>query len=194
MDLDKSTRWIWFIMGPTACGKTTVAKALTDALGATFLEGDDFHPKTNVEKMSRGEALTDADRKVWLHSLRDHETYHPTESTSRVLVVTCSALKRQYRDILREGSQRTPDLRIRFVYLEAPEAVLKARATARKGHYAGSNLVHSQFETLEPPAEDERDVVRVDVNRRPKEVQQDVLERVREVMANEENGSKCSDT
>lgn len=133
--------------------------------------------------MSRGEPLDDSDRWDWLRALRDRELVKPPGKPTDNLVVTCSALKRHYRDVLREGSADEPSLRIRFVYLEAPESVLVRRAAARKGHFAGSNLVHSQFMDLEPPEEDEDDVVRIDVDRSPEEVQKDVVSRIGEIMA-----------
>lgn len=146
-----------------------------------------FHPRANVEKMHRGEPLTDADRQGWLLALRDHETAHPTgeekNKKTRHLVITCSALKRQYRDILREGSaQRGANLRVRFIFLLASEAVLTQRAKDREGHFAGEVLVHSQFESLEMPGEDERDVVSVDVDRDLGEVEQEALGRVMEIL------------
>ncbi|KAK3502197.1 P-loop containing nucleoside triphosphate hydrolase protein, partial [Neurospora crassa] len=144
-------RWIWFVTGPTACGKTTVAKGLAENLNLTYVEGDDYHPKANVEKMSRGEPLTDADRAGWLQALAEHETAKPPTSSSPHLVITCSALKRHYRDILRLGSEHAGDLRIRFIFLQAPEEVLMERAHNRKGHFAKENLVHSQFMILEMP-------------------------------------------
>ncbi|KAK3946949.1 P-loop containing nucleoside triphosphate hydrolase protein [Pseudoneurospora amorphoporcata] len=187
-------RWIWFVTGPTACGKTTVAKALAKNLHFTYVEGDDYHPKANVEKMSRGEPLTDADRAGWLQALAEHETAAPpTSSSSPHLVITCSALKRHYRDILRAGSEHAGDLRIRFIFLNAPEEVLRERAMKRKGHFAGANLVRSQFETLEMPDPNKKeeeggegDVVVVDVDRGPEEVERNVVQVVREEMGREE--------
>ncbi|KAM7216801.1 P-loop containing nucleoside triphosphate hydrolase protein [Rhypophila decipiens] len=175
-------RWIWFITGPTACGKTTIAKALAEKLNFTFVEGDDYHPKANVEKMSRGEPLTDSDRAGWLEALRDHETAIPPEGESPHLVMTCSALKRHYRDVLREGAKNAGSLRIRFVFLDAPEEVLVQRAGLRQGHFAKANLVHSQFEALERP-DGEKDVVVVGVDGRSiEDTERDVEKHVREVM------------
>jgi gluconokinase len=133
--------------------------------------------------MHHGQALTDEDRQGWLEALRDHETAHPPGATSWHLVMTCSALKRHYRDILRRGSEQAQNLRVRFVYLDAPEEVLTARATARKGHFAGSNLVHSQFESLEPPEVDEKDVHTLNVDRSVEEVEADAVKYVREILA-----------
>lgn len=134
--------------------------------------------------MHRGEALTDDDRRGWLYALRNHEDEHPVASgeKTRHLVITCSALKRQYRDILREGSAQSPNLRIRFVFLDAPEEVLRTRARERQGHFAGETLVHSQFESLEMPGADERDVVTVGVDRAIGEVEEDAVRRVRELL------------
>ena len=133
--------------------------------------------------MSRGEGLTDADRWAWLDALRDHESMHPPDEASQHLVITCSALKREYRDVLREGSKRSPDLDIHFVHLDAPESVLYERAVARKGHYAGGNLVHSQFDAMDTPGEDEKDVICIDVNRPTEEAEQAVLKKVKEIIA-----------
>lgn len=141
-----------------------------------------FHPRANVEKMHRGEPLTDDDRRGWLHALRDHENEHPAGEKTRHLVITCSALKRQYRDILREGSEQSSSLRIRFVFLDAPEEVLRERARQRKGHFAGERLVHSQFLSLDIPGPDEKDVVRVGVDRELSEVEEEAVRRVREVL------------
>ncbi|CAN8105339.1 unnamed protein product [Discula destructiva] len=183
---EQRPRYVFFFTGPTACGKSTIAKYVADRLNFSFLEGDDFHAKANVEKMHRGEPLTDDDRRGWLHALRDHENEHPAGGKAgektRHLVITCSALKRQYRDILREGSEQSSSLRIRFVFLDAPEGVLRKRAKARKGHFAGEVLVHSQFLTLEIPGEDEADVVRVSVDRELEEVEEATVRRVQEVL------------
>ncbi|KAK2608067.1 hypothetical protein N8I77_006702 [Diaporthe amygdali] len=176
-------RYVFFFTGATACGKSTIAKHVADNLDLTFLEGDDFHPKANVEKMHHGEALTDEDRQGWLEALRDHENMHPPGETSLHLVMTCSALKRHYRDILRKGSEQAQNLRIRFIFLDAPEEVLTKRAAERKGHFAGSNLVHSQFDSLERPAQDEGDVFTINVDRPLEEIKKDALEHVRHVLA-----------
>lgn len=132
--------------------------------------------------MHRGEALTDADRQGWLEALRDHENMHPPGEKSLHLVMTCSALKRHYRDILRKGSEQARNMRVRFVFLDAPEEVLTRRAGERHGHFAGANLVRSQFESLERPGEDEGDVFTVDVDRPMEEAEREALEYVRRVL------------
>ncbi|KAK3986811.1 shikimate kinase [Cladorrhinum sp. PSN332] len=176
-------RWIWFITGPTACGKTTIAKALASRLKFTFVEGDDYHPSASVKKMASGHPLTDADREGWLKALREHETARPGKGESSHLVMTCSALKKHYRDVLRQGGKEAGGLRIRFAFLDAPEEVLKERARNRKGHFAGEDLVRSQFQALERPNSDEDDVLVVDVNRDVEEVERETEIRVREAMS-----------
>ena len=148
-----------------------------------------YHPKANVEKMSRGEPLTDADRAGWLEALRDHETAQPPggsgddRESAGHLVMTCSALKRHYRDVLREGGARARNLRIRFVMLDAPQDELERRAAARKGHFAGPELVRSQLQALERPSADEPDVIIVDTAARDIEAtEREVRVRVREKM------------
>ncbi|KAF3763346.1 hypothetical protein M406DRAFT_94350 [Cryphonectria parasitica EP155] len=189
---EERPRYVFFFTGPTACGKSTIAKYVADRLHLTFLEGDDFHPRANIEKMHRGEPLTDDDRKGWLFALRDHETYHPTgageDKKTLHLAITCSALKRQYRDVLRQGSAQSPNLRVRFVYLDAPEEVLMDRARRRKGHFAGENLVHSQFLSLERPGVEEEDVVLVNVDRPLEDGEKEAVERVREILEREDSG------
>lgn len=138
-----------------------------------------YHPKANVEKMRQGEPLTDEDRHDWLEALRDHESVQTPPGKPPHLVMTCSALKKKYRDVLREGAANAVNLQIRFVFLDAPEEVLVKRATERKGHYAGPNLVHSQFRDLERPGPGEDDVITVDVNRPMEETENDVLAKIK---------------
>ncbi|KAK3353971.1 P-loop containing nucleoside triphosphate hydrolase protein [Lasiosphaeria hispida] len=186
-DKHRGHRWIWFVTGPTACGKTTIAQALADDVDFTFIEGDDFHPQASVEKMSHGLPLTDADRAGWLAALRSHETAQPAGSARGAklphLVMTCSALKQGYRDVLREGGAHAGDLRIRFVLLDASEAELVRRAAGREGHFAGPELVRSQMAALERPGEGEADVVVVDTEGRGVgDTVREVVTRVREGM------------
>ncbi|CCF37083.1 shikimate kinase [Colletotrichum higginsianum] len=176
---------IVFLTGPTGTGKTTIAKHLTESLHMTFIEGDDYHPKENVEKMHRGEALTDDDRWGWLDALRDEslrELDRDGEGGGDGVVVTCSALKRAYRDVLRGASHPERDIFVHFVTLHAPEPVLLDRVRHRHGHFAGANLVHSQFQSLDPPQADEPDVVAVDVRPPVEEVKRDALAKLKELL------------
>ncbi|KAI9730514.1 MAG: hypothetical protein M1834_005755 [Cirrosporium novae-zelandiae] len=193
---------IWIITGPAGSGKSTVAQYLATELGLPYIEGDDYHPPSNKVKMAAGNPLTDADRWDWLISLRDAAvsaltTPAPPQNTIKQIypsgvVVTCSALKRKYRDVIRVAAYEHPDIRIHFVYLHADEQVLLKRVMARTGHYMKSGMVHSQFESLEPPTQDEvkKDVVVVECGTGSlAEVERDALDKVREVMA--EPGNEC---
>ena len=136
--------------------------------------------------MSHGIPLTDQDRWDWLISLRGAAMSALESSASPGgVVVTCSALKQRYRDVIRIAHYNHPDILVHFVYLHAPENVLLQRVGARKGHYMGANMVHSQLETLEEPTKEETDVIRVDVSGTKDEVEAETLRRVREAVKNE---------
>lgn len=135
-------------MGVSGCGKSTVGLALAKALQWPFLEGDDFHPPENVARMAAGTPLTDADRAGWLRTLA--ERIAAADAQGQGLVLSCSALKRSYRDMLRQGSNH-----LRFVYLHGDAEVLAQRMAARTRHYMPASLLDSQLATLEPPAPDE---------------------------------------
>ncbi|KAI8632079.1 P-loop containing nucleoside triphosphate hydrolase protein [Xylariaceae sp. FL1651] len=154
---------IWLVTGPAGCGKTTVAQHLSQSLNLPYLEGDSYHPKANIEKMANGIPLTDADRWDWLTLLRE-ESLRQLASGAEGVVLTCSALKRKYRDVIRVAPYFSHDVMLHFIYLHAPEAVLLERVGQRQGHYMGANMVRSQFEILEPPTTEETDVISVDVS------------------------------
>ncbi len=135
------------VMGVSGTGKTTVAKALAEQLDAVFAEGDDFHPEANVAKMTAGTPLTDDDRWPWLRDLAAWTREQAEQGRSTVM--TCSALRRVYRDVLRTGAADTF-----FVHLDAPEGLLLERMGARQ-HYMPATLLRSQLDTLEPLTEDE---------------------------------------
>ncbi|QNK00111.1 gluconokinase [Dyella telluris] len=142
------------VMGVTGCGKTSVAMALSERMHARMIEGDAFHPVANIQKMKAGIPLTDADRQGWLETLR-HELAG-TAATGDIAVLTCSALKRRYRDTLRAAS---PGLA--FVFLQLSPAAATVRVADRAGHFMPASLVDSQFRDLEPPL-DEALVLTVD--------------------------------
>ena len=136
------------VMGVSGCGKSTVGVQLAQALGVEFLEGDRLHSQRNVERMASGIALTDEDRRGWLELLSGHLARARREGHG--LVVSCSALKRSYRDILRGGA---PGLVL--VHLTGAPALLAQRTAQRTGHYMPASLLQSQLATLEPPGADE---------------------------------------
>ncbi|EAA36239.1 hypothetical protein GE21DRAFT_898 [Neurospora crassa] len=168
---------IWLVTGPAGCGKSTVARYLAESLHWPYIEGDEFHPPANIEKMSAGIPLTDADRWDWLTALREASIRALDQGNSGV-VLTCSALKRKYRDVIRVAPYFTPNLHLHFIYLDASEEILLQRVLARQNHYMGANMVHSQFEALEPPTPAETDVIRIDVSRPADMVMADALNQV----------------
>lgn len=140
------------VMGVAGCGKSTVAQGMRDRLGWSLAEGDDFHPIANIAKMSAGTPLTDEDRWPWLDSIVAWTSRE--DQAGRNTIVTCSALRRVYRDRLRTAPGRTI-----FLHLHGAEAVLAERLTARPGHFMPPSLLPSQLATLEPLESDEAGVV-----------------------------------
>jgi carbohydrate kinase (thermoresistant glucokinase family) len=136
------------VMGVAGTGKSTVAKALAERLGWPFGEGDDLHPAANVAKMAAGIPLDDADRWPWLDAIAAWTAEQAAAGNSTI--VTCSALRRTYRDRLRAAAPDTV-----FVHLVGSPAMLAERMTARKDHFMPTSLLQSQLETLEPLGADE---------------------------------------
>ncbi len=135
------------VMGVSGAGKTTVADGLVERLGWEFAEGDDFHPPANVEKMRAGRPLDDEDRWPWLRRLADW--IGERERSGRSVVVTCSALKRSYRDLLRDGQPS-----VWFAHVTADRELLRDRVEHRTGHYMPSSLLDSHLATREPRQDD----------------------------------------
>jgi carbohydrate kinase (thermoresistant glucokinase family) len=138
------------IMGVSGCGKTTLGRELAAALGVPFVEGDTLHPEANVAKMRAGIPLDDSDREPFLKRVADALV----AAGPRGAVVSCSALKRSYRDLIRA---RAGD--VTFVWLRLERAALAARLKQRRDHYMPASLLDSQLAALEPPAEDEHAIV-----------------------------------
>jgi gluconokinase len=136
------------VMGVSGSGKSTVAAGLADRLGWEFAEGDDFHPAENVAKMRAGTPLDDEDRWPWLRRLAGWIGEH--EQAGRSVVVTCSALKRSYRDLLREGHPS-----VWFAHVTVDAELLRDRVANRTGHYMPPSLLDSQLAALQPLGDDE---------------------------------------
>lgn len=134
------------LMGVSGVGKTAVGARLAQALGGTFVEGDDFHPPANVAKMRSGVPLDDADRQPWLETLS--REIGAWLDTGRTVVLACSALKQRYRDVLKAGRPG-----VRFVHLKGQEALIRARLAGRRGHYMPASLLDSQLAALEEPVD-----------------------------------------
>jgi gluconokinase len=136
------------VMGVSGSGKTTVASRLAERLHWTFEDGDRFHPKSNVEKMSAGQPLTDEDRWPWLNAIADE--IERVCTARGYVVIACSALKRTYRDVLLRGRDD-----VRIVFLNGTQQLIAHRLSLRKDHFMPPGLLDSQFRTLEPPGLDE---------------------------------------
>lgn len=160
-------------MGVSGTGKSAVGRPVSETLGLTFAEGDDFHPQANIDKMSSGTPLTDEDRWPWLRDLADwtRERAAADEGTG----VACSALRRAYRDVLREGAPDTV-----FVHLAGTAEVITERMNARD-HFMPASLLDSQFATLEDLEPDE-DAIVVDISAPLDELIADVTQQLRERM------------
>jgi gluconokinase len=148
------------VMGVAGVGKTAVGKRVARTLGLPFHDADDFHPDANRRKMAAGVPLTEADRRPWLEVLARRMTEWEAEGGA---VVACSALRRRHRDLLAAASPGA----VRFVFLDAPVEILRARLAKRRGHYMPASLLDSQLATLDPPGPEE--AIRVDASGDPDE-------------------------
>jgi carbohydrate kinase (thermoresistant glucokinase family) len=158
---------IVIVMGVSGSGKTTVSALLAAALGWQFQEGDDLHPAANIEKMRSGIPLVDADRLPWLQKIAGEIDRWRARGSSGI--VTCSALKRSYRDII---IGHRPD--VRLVYLKGSYELIQSRLAARHEHFMPAALLQSQFATLEEPTPDERPIV-VDIGGKPADIAAEIL-------------------
>ena len=158
-------------MGVSGAGKTEIGRALAEAIGWPFRDADEYHSPENIEKMHRGEGLTDADRAPWLDELRALTSR--AFAAGEPMVLACSALKRSYREHLRPAG--APRDAVRFVYLDVPRSVLEERLRSRQGHFATIDLLDSQLSTLEPPS----DALWVDGTATPDEI----VRRIRDELA-----------
>jgi gluconokinase len=156
---------ILVVMGVAGSGKSTVAGLLAKRLGWDLQEGDDLHPKANVEKMASGHPLTDEDRWPWLELIA--KWIATQKASGKSGIVTCSALKHSYRDILRGDG-------VVFVQLSGSREQISERLEHRSGHYMPPSLLTSQLDTLEPPSEDENAIV-VDIAQTPAQIAAEVI-------------------
>lgn len=160
------------VMGVSGSGKTTVAEMLAADMQATFIDGDDLHPRANVKKMGEGSPLNDEDRAPWLERIND--AVYNLEQRSRKGVIVCSALKKRYRDAIRKDNKN-----LVFVFLDGPKHVILERMAARKGHFMKPDMLDSQFDALERPDISEQDVLTVTIDSTPQEIVSRVTERLK---------------
>jgi gluconokinase len=162
---------ILIVMGVSGCGKTTIGEMLAERIGSSFADADSFHSQANKDKMHQGIPLTDDDRWPWLKAIR--AAIVEKQGKGEAAVFACSALKRVYRDILRDG-----DKDVTFVYLKGTEELLRERLKTRKGHFFDPSLLKSQLDTLEPPGADE--AIEADIAMPPEEIVEHVLVTVKQ--------------
>ena len=152
------------LMGVSGCGKSTVGKLLAHRLGWQFLEGDDFHPATNIEKMAGGVPLSDSDRGPWFAKLT--QAIRAVDSKESNAVVACSALRESYRIILQASAQT-----VQFVWLQGTSEGIAKRIASRK-HFFSPALLQSQFETLEPPTS----ALEINIEKSPQEIVEQIIQ------------------
>ncbi|CAG8584394.1 3053_t:CDS:2 [Ambispora gerdemannii] len=200
---------VFIVMGPSASGKTSIGTLLAQKLGFPFLDGDDLQPKSNIEKMSSGQPLTDDERFPWLQVVLDTFTQWITPNTTTTMkintdssslaspkgiIVACSALKRSYRDFLRNNVPPNSRAQVWFVYLKTSRQELEKRVRERKGHFMKAGMLQSQLAILEPPIinssspndskeELEERVLVVEANKSQEEVVQEILRNIENLLA-----------
>jgi len=157
---------IVIVMGVTGSGKTSVGSLLAQRLGWQFADADDFHPPTNIEKISQGVALDDLDRRPWLAAMR--EAILRWNGGGKNVVLACSALKRSYRDQLRAGP-------VQFVYLKGDSELIRERLRKRHGHFASETILKSQFQDLEEPQE----AITVEIGKEPSVIVSQIVEKLK---------------
>lgn len=162
------------MMGVAGAGKSLIGKRLAERLGGMFEDGDDFHPPENKAKMAAKIPLTDEDRQPWLESMRSRMLQVRQQGIS-IYVLACSALKKQYREILRGDDG---DAAWKVVYLKGSKELIAQRMAARQGHFMPTALLDSQFTTLEEP--DESEALVVSVEGTPEEIVEEVVKRLKE--------------
>ena len=166
---------IIILMGVSGCGKSTVGELLSKDLNLPFYDADDFHPESNVDKMSRGEALNDNDRIPWLNVLS--KKIHDWDRSGGA-ILACSALKEKYRDRLCQkmdngahGISGEEQNRVLFIYLKGSKSLISKRLSDRTGHYMPPELLDSQFNDLEEPS----DAMIVHIDKDPSEILSEIL-------------------
>ncbi len=156
---------ILYVMGVSGSGKSTIGKLLAAELKIPFFDGDDYHPEANIKKMSEGKPLNDEDRQGWLERLNELAK----ENTSTGAVIVCSALKTKYRRLLESGLNNC-----RFVFLDGSFELIMNRLKNREDHYMPSDLLKSQFDTLEEP----QNAIKVSIDQTPQAIVSDILQKL----------------
>lgn len=154
--MNKPTGKSFILMGVSSTGKTSIGTAVARQLGMKLIDGDDLHPRANIIKMGSGQPLNDEDRAPWLERIRD--AAFSLEQKSEKGIIVCSALKKKYRDLIRDGND------VKFIFLKGEFDLVLSRMQKRQGHYMKADMLRSQFDTLEVPQADEPDVYPVEID------------------------------
>ncbi|MEG9544903.1 gluconokinase [Mannheimia sp. HC-2023] len=166
----------FILMGVSSTGKTSVGTAVAQKLGLKLIDGDDLHPRANIVKMASGTPLNDDDRRPWLERIND--AAFSLEQKSEKGIIVCSALKKKYRDQIREGNAD-----VKFLFLNGSFELVLERMKQRKGHFMKPEMLQSQFNTLEIPQADEPDVIFIDIDGNFEEVVERCVEAVKPLLA-----------
>ncbi|MEG9489553.1 gluconokinase [Mannheimia indoligenes] len=166
----------FILMGVSSTGKTSVGTAVAQKLGLKLIDGDDLHPRANIVKMASGTPLNDDDRRPWLERIND--AAFSLEQKSEKGIIVCSALKKKYRDQIREGNAD-----VKFLFLNGSFELVLERMKQRKGHFMKPEMLQSQFNTLEIPQADEPDVIFIDIDGSFEEVVERCVEAVKPLLA-----------
>lgn len=175
MDRQKINPRLFVVMGVAGCGKSTAGNAIADHLSGVYLEGDELHPKANIEKMSNGQPLTDEDRWPWLKIIAQKMS-----KTEGLVFTGCSALKRSYRDFIKAEAGED----VTFIHLSGSKELIAERMKNRAGHFMPTSLLDSQFAALEPLSEQETSII-VDIS----SSEQDILDQIIRAIAEQNRGS-----
>lgn len=166
----------FILMGVSSTGKTSVGTAVAQKLGLKLIDGDDLHPRADIVKMASGTPLNDDDRRPWLERIND--AAFSLEQKSEKGIIVCSALKKKYRDQIREGNAD-----VKFLFLNGSFELVLERMKQRKGHFMKPEMLQSQFNTLEIPQANEPDVIFIDIDGSFEEVVERCVEAVKPLLA-----------
>lgn len=164
--MNNTKKYVFFVMGVSGSGKSTIGKLLAVALAIPFIEGDNYHSKANVRKMAGGQPLNDSDRQGWLLRLNEVASEH----IGRGAVISCSALKASYRSILTQDIERNSI----FIYLQGTFEEIHERLNTRKGHFMPLELLQTQFNSLEEPKE----AIVVGIQNTPEVILKEIIDKI----------------
>ena len=163
-----NTPRIYYVMGVSGSGKSTIGKLLADKLNISFYDADDFHPQANIDKMAKGHPLNDDDRAGWLQSLNEKAV--ACVNQHKGAVIACSSLKNSYREILVKSIENNTNI----IFLNGSFDLISKRLALRKDHFMPPGLLESQFETLQEPS----DAIEVSINQSPTEIIEEILTKI----------------